>query len=148
MDLENPHIVYIKTDSNGYITDVNSFAFLQETTGWIEIDEGYGDRYHHAQGNYFDKPIITESGAYQYKLENGKSRECTAEEIEEQEAAINKPPVPVAPRNVITGECVTINGTLYKAIKNIPAGEPVIIGQNAVETTYEAELLALSQQKG
>ena len=58
------------------------------------------------------------------------------------------PPVPVAPRNVITGECVTINGTLYKAIKNIPAGEPVIIGQNAVETTYEAELLALSQQKG
>lgn len=140
--------VYVKTDSNGYITAVNSSVFLTDLTGWLEIDEGSGDRYYHAQGNYFEKPIMTEGRAYQYKLENGKSRECTAEEIAAQEAAINKPPVPVAPRNVITGECVTISGTLYKAIKNIPAGEPVIIGQNAVKTTYEAELLALSQQKG
>ena len=140
--------VYIKTDSNGYITAVKSSAFLADLTGWIKIDEGSGDKYYHAQGNYFDKPIMTASGAYQYKLVDSVVVECTAEEIAAQEATINKPPVPVAPRNVITGECVTISGTLYKAIKNIPAGEPVIIGQNAVETTYEAELLALSQQKG
>lgn len=140
--------VYIKINSHAYITDVGSSGFLKDLTDWIEIDEGRGDRYYHAQGNYFEKPIITEGGAYQYKLENGKPREATDEEIAAQKATINKPPVPVAPRNVITGECVTISGTLYKAIKNIPAGEPVIIGQNAVETTYEAELLALSQQKG
>lgn len=88
--MENPYIVYVKTDSNGYITDVNSSEFLTDTTGLVEIDRGYGDKYHHAQGNYFPQPIITEGGAYRYKLVDGKPVECTAEEIAAQEEA-NKP---------------------------------------------------------
>lgn len=55
-------------------------------------------------------------------------------------------PKPIAPRNVITGELITVNGQLYKAIANIPNGGKVIEGQNAVKTTYESELFAL--QKG
>lgn len=90
----NPYIVYVKTDSNGYITAVNSSAFLPDTTGWTEIDRGYGDKYHHAQGNYFPQPIITMGGAYRYKLEDGKPVECTAEEIKEQEEANKPEPVP------------------------------------------------------
>lgn len=86
----NPYIVYVKTDSNGYITAVNSSAFLPDTTGWTEIDSGYGDKYHHAQGNYFPESIITEGGAYRYKLVDGVPTECTAEEIAAQEEA-NKP---------------------------------------------------------
>lgn len=85
--MENPYIVYAKTDSNGYITDVNSSEFLTDTTGLVEIDRGYGDKYHHAQGNYFPEPIYTDGGTYRYKLVNGKAVECTAEEIAEQEAA-------------------------------------------------------------
>lgn len=50
-------------------------------------------------------------------------------------------------RNITAGELITVNGQLYKAISNIPNGGYVIEGQNAVKTTYEAELLAL-QQKG
>lgn len=92
--MDEKYIVYIKVDSRGLITGCNSSAFLTDLIGWIEIDKGYGDKYHHAQGNYFDKPIITESGAYQYKLENGKPRECTAEEIAEQGAANVSEPVP------------------------------------------------------
>jgi hypothetical protein len=88
--MENPYIVYIKTNSDGYITTVNSSAFLEDITDWTEIDSGFGDKYHHAQGNYFPKPIKTFGGAYCYKLINGVVVECTDEEIAAQEEA-NKP---------------------------------------------------------
>lgn len=84
----NPYIVYVKTNSSGYITAVNSSAFLPDTTSWAEIDSGYSDKYHHAQGNYFPLPIYTEGGAYRYKLVKSKPVECTAEEIAAQEEAI------------------------------------------------------------
>ena len=83
-----PYIVYIKTNDSGYITAVNSSAFLPDTTGWTEIDSGYGDKYHHAQGNYFPEPIYTMGGAYRYKLVEGNPVECTPEEIREQEDTI------------------------------------------------------------
>lgn len=79
--------VYIKPNSDSFITAVDSSAFLSDTTDWVQIDEGSGDRYHHAQGNYFEKPIVTDGGAYQYKLVGKAAVECTAEEIAKQEAA-------------------------------------------------------------
>lgn len=91
MDL---YSVYVKTNSDKFITDVNSSAFLPDTAGWTGIDSGYGDRYHHAQGNFFPQPIITEGGAYRYKLVGGMVAECSASEILEQEEAQkrNTPP--------------------------------------------------------
>lgn len=86
------YIVYVKPNSNSYITAVNSSAFLTDTAGWVEIDRGYGDKYHHAQGNYFPESITTMGGAYRHKLVDGKPVECTAEEIAEQEEALK--PVP------------------------------------------------------
>ena len=91
--MENrPYIVYVKIDDKGCITEVNSSVFLTDTTDWIEIDRGYGDRFGHAQGNYFPQPIYTDGGACRYKLVDGKALECTAEEIREQEEALK--PVP------------------------------------------------------
>ena len=87
MEIQMPYIVYAQPDSRNYITAVNSSAFLTDTAGWVEIDSGYGDKYHHAQGNYFPESIITDAGAYRYKLVDGKPMECTAEEIAEQEEA-------------------------------------------------------------
>lgn len=78
----NPYIVYIKLDDANRITAVNSSAFLRDTDGWAEIDSGYGDRYHHAQGNYFPKPIMDMRGIYLYKLEDGAPVERTAEEMD------------------------------------------------------------------
>ena len=83
----NPYIVYVRTNPNGYITAVNSSAFLTDTNGWTEIDKGCGDRYALAQGNYFPEPISTMDGVYRYKLVDGKPVECTPEEIAEQEKA-------------------------------------------------------------
>ncbi len=84
------YIVYVKPTDAGYITAVNSSAFLDDPTGWVEIDRGTGDKYHHAQNNYFGQPIRTDSGVYRYKLVDGKPVECTAEEIAAQEAALPK----------------------------------------------------------
>ena len=99
-----PYEVYVQTNENDYITAVNSSAFLTDTSGWIKIDEGYGDKYHHAQNNYFDKPIFTESGVYRYKLVDGKAVECTAEEIAEQEANIPVPEPTPSPDDSVWDE--------------------------------------------
>lgn len=88
------YIVYVKPNSEGYITAVNSSAFLNDTAEWVEIDRGYGDKYHHAQGNYFPQSIITDGGAYRYKLVDGEAVECAEEEIAEQEEANRPEPVP------------------------------------------------------
>ena len=88
--MNETHIVYIKLNDNGYIYCVNSSDFLADLSGWIKIDEGRGDKYHHAQSNYFPEPIITDGGAYRYKFVNGEPVECTPEEIADQEET-NKP---------------------------------------------------------
>ena len=74
--------VYVKTDGTGRITAINSDVFLPDKDGWVCIDEGWGDRYHHAQGNYLDKPLMDERGVYRYKLVNGKAVERTQEEMD------------------------------------------------------------------
>ena len=50
---------------------------------------------------------------------------------------------PIAPHNIMEGEYATISGVMYKAIVNIPNGEAIIVGQNAVETTIEEQLYEL-----
>lgn len=88
MEYKSPkYIVYVKLNDFGYITAVISSAFLSDTTGWVEIDRGYGDKYHHAQGSYFPQRIWTDGGAYRYKLVDGKPVECTMGEIAAQEEA-------------------------------------------------------------
>lgn len=77
--------VYVRVDKSGVITAVNSSAFLPDVSGWIEIDQGIGDRYHHAQGNYLEKGVVDEYGRYNYRYAGGR-----VQEIPESE----KPPVP------------------------------------------------------
>ena len=115
MEVVNPYIVYVKPNSHGYITAVNSSAFLTDTTGWTEIDIGYGDRYHHAQGNYFPQPIRTMGGAYRNKLVDGKPVECTAEEIEAQEEALKPVPTPSLENRVEVLESTTDDMILLMA---------------------------------
>lgn len=74
--------VYAKTDEKRRITAVNSSGFTSDTNGWNQIDEGSGDRFYLAQGNYFDKPLCDERGIYRYKLVDGKPVERTQEEMD------------------------------------------------------------------
>lgn len=77
-----PYVVYVKVDESNRVTSINSSVFLADVTGWTEIDSGYGDKYHHAQGNYFDKPLCDERGICRYKLVNGRPVERTQEEMD------------------------------------------------------------------
>lgn len=80
--MDNIYKVYVLPDAENRITAINSDAFLPDLTGWVQIDEGEGDKYHHAQGNYFPLPIVDERGIYRYKLDNGAAVERTAEEMD------------------------------------------------------------------
>ena len=113
--MKNPYIVYVKPDSNGYITAVNSSAFLTDTTGWTEIDSGCGDKYHHAQGNYFPLPIISDGGACRYKLVDGVPVECTPEETAKQEEALKPVPTPSLENRVEVLETTTDDMILLMA---------------------------------
>lgn len=90
--------VYVKVDQNNNITEINSSAFLPDTTGWIKIDEGRGDRYCHAQGNYFAKRLCSNNGVYRYKLIDGVLQERSVEETAEQEKAIEEAKASVVSR--------------------------------------------------
>ena len=81
--------VYVRTNDNSFITAVNSSDFLSNAEGWILIDTGVGDKYHHAQGNYFEKPIMDENGIYNYKLVDGTPVETTDEDKAPYIAKIN-----------------------------------------------------------
>ena len=70
--------------------------------------------------------------AYQDALSKAYNGEVTVEEVPDEATT--------APHNIVAGEYVTINGVLYLATENIPNGEPVIAGQNAIITTVEAQL--------
>ena len=78
----DPYIVYVRIDNMDRIISINSSAFLTDTNGWIEIDRGFDDKYHHAQGNYLPGPLMDERGVYRYKMVDGKVVERTQEEMD------------------------------------------------------------------
>lgn len=77
--MDNLIKVYVKTDDIG-ICAVNSSIFLQDTAGWAQIDEGQGDRYAHAQSQYFDPPLFDDQSCHNYKLLDGRPALRTEEE--------------------------------------------------------------------
>lgn len=79
---ENSIKVYVQIDENNLLTQINSSIFISNLTGWIQIDEGTGDKYSHAQGNYLEKGLIDSEGKYNYKLVDGKPVELIDTEKE------------------------------------------------------------------
>lgn len=87
--------VFVKVDDEDNIININSEIFIEDTSDWIEIDEGEGDKYAHAQGNYLPMPLTDENGCYRYKYENGAVCERSAAEL----AADLPIPEPAPPTN-------------------------------------------------
>lgn len=88
---EKPYKVLVRVDDAGRVVAINSDAFVTDTGGWVEIDSGWGDRYHHAQGNYLDKPLMDERGVYRYKLVDGKVVERRQDEMDADLDAMPRP---------------------------------------------------------
>lgn len=70
--IEYPIRVYVEIDKDKNIIKVFSSDFEEPTDTSIKIDEGVGDKFRHAQSQYFDKPLMNEDGTYNYKYEYGK----------------------------------------------------------------------------
>jgi hypothetical protein len=77
--IETPIAVYIRLDG-AKIVDINSQYFIDDISDWIKIDEGYGDKYTHAQGHYLTKSLMDENGQFNYKYEDGKIVEVADED--------------------------------------------------------------------
>lgn len=101
--------VYIKTNENNIITAINSSIFLNNIEGYIQIDEGSGDKYTHAQGNYLDKSLIDESGRFNYKFEDGKILELTEEE---KNTLFQKPEVTPSKQEIINSSLLKENSEI------------------------------------
>ena len=93
MPSPEPYHVYVQTDGQGRITAINSSAFVPAEWG-TEIDSGFGDKYHHAQGNYFPTGIYTDDGISRYTLVKNTAQERAEEEIQADREKIPAPIVP------------------------------------------------------
>lgn len=86
--------VYVLCDSESRVLRLEGeYSLPADLTGWIKIDEGYGDRYALAQSHYLEKPLY-DGAVLRYKLVDGKVVERTAEEIEADKAKLPKPVIP------------------------------------------------------
>lgn len=135
--------VYVHADAHGRVIAINSDAFLPDATDWVQIDEGEGDRYHHAQGNYLPDGLTTTEGIYRYKLEGGALAERAPEEIAADIDALPPPPPStsditrgtmlafqaLAAAGTITEDQAVENKTLFKRWEEH-------IGQRAEPHTY------------
>ncbi|WP_312280809.1 hypothetical protein [Oscillibacter sp.] len=84
--------VYIQIDFVGRIIRCEGgYATPADLTGWVEIDEGEGDRYNLCQAHYFDGGLYTMDGIPRYKYVNGACALRTDAEVEADRAAIPSP---------------------------------------------------------
>ena len=80
--------VYVLIDEkNRVIRCEGGYTTPADLTGWVQIDEGTGDRYNLCQSHYFDGGLYTSDGIPRYKLVDGEAVERTVEEIEADRAA-------------------------------------------------------------
>ena len=86
-----PFGVLVRTDSKNRVTAINSSGFA-EGSGWMQIDEGYGDKDHHAQSNYLPMPLTDERGIFRYKLADNKVIERTPEEMDTDYTPVERQP--------------------------------------------------------
>lgn len=84
--------VYVQTDTaNRVLRCEGGYTTLQDLTGWVKIDEGYGDRYNLAQSHYFDGGLYTKDGLPRYKYENNTVTLRTEAELSTDRANIPEP---------------------------------------------------------
>ena len=81
--------VYVQTDDQSRITRCEGgYTTPADLIGWVQIDEGTGDRYNLCQSHYFDGGLYTDDGIPRYKLADGAPVLRSDEEIEADRAAI------------------------------------------------------------
>ena len=84
--------VYVLADDQSRIIRCEGgYTTPADLTGWVQIDEGTGDKYNLCQSHYFADGLYTADGIPRYRLEDGKPVERTEEEIAADRAAMPGP---------------------------------------------------------
>ena len=92
MEFEEKSKVYIQTDAEGRILRCDGgYTTPADLTGWIEIDEGTGDKYNLCQSHYFDGGLYTMDGIPRYRWDGEKAVLRSDEELEADRSAIQEP---------------------------------------------------------
>ena len=81
--------VYVQINSQNLILRCEGgYTTPEDLTGWIQIDEGIGDRYSLCQSHYFEDGLYTEDGIPRYQLVDGAPVLRTEDEIQADRAAM------------------------------------------------------------
>ena len=92
MDFCDKSKVYIQTDDRGRILRCDGgYTTPTDLSGWLEIDEGTGDRYNLCQSHYFDGGLYTMDSIPRYRWDGTQAVERTEEELEADRTALPKP---------------------------------------------------------
>ena len=92
MEFEEKSKVYIQTDTEGRILRCEGgYTTPADLTGWIEIDEGNGDRYNLCQSHYFDGGLYTMDGIPRYHWDGEKAVLRSKDELDADRDAIPEP---------------------------------------------------------
>lgn len=92
MDFEEKSKVYIQIDADGRILRCDGgYTTPSDLTGWIEIDEGTGDKYNLCQSHYFVGGLYTMDGIPRYRWDGSAAVERTEKELDADRAAIPEP---------------------------------------------------------
>ena len=84
--------VYILLDEKERIVRIEGeYSLPADLTGWVQIDEGYGDRFSLAQSHYLDGGLYTMQGIPRYKYEGGACVLRSEEELAADRDALPKP---------------------------------------------------------
>lgn len=92
MNFNDKSKVYIQTDTEGRILRCDGgYTTPADLTGWIEIDDGTGDRYNLCQSHYFDDGLYTDDGIHRYRWDGSTAVLRSEEELEADRAELPKP---------------------------------------------------------
>ena len=92
MDFNDKSKVYIQTDTDGRILRCEGgYTTPADLTGWLEIDEGTGDRYNLCQSHYFDGGLYTMDRIPRYHWDGSKAILRSEDELEADRYAIPEP---------------------------------------------------------
>lgn len=130
--------VYVQTDEQNRILHCEGgYTTPADPTGWVQIDEGTGDRYNLCQSHYFEGGLYTSDGIPRYKLVDVQAVERTVEEI----AADRVPLQAIAAR---AQRDQLLASTDWAVLPDSPLDE---VAQTALKT-YRQALRDVPQQSG
>lgn len=137
VDSEATYGVFVQTTEDGYVTAIDSDAFITDLSFWFKVDEGRGELYKYARVNYCPKGLTTDGG-YNYKLVDGVVVYAPQQEQpEDHNEMASQEQFFIASRKYLPGELISIQGRMYEVVSIILPEGKITPNTNVRELTLE-----------